>query len=79
MPILLVVVTVLGSLAALLMAMPRVYFAMARGDLFFPAAAALHSRYHILARAIAIQASWPASWLCSVPSYDNRRLDRGIP
>jgi amino acid transporter len=33
---LIVVVTVLGSLAALLMAMPRVYFAMARDGLFFP-------------------------------------------
>jgi amino acid transporter len=37
---LIVVVTVLGSLAALLMAMPRVYFAMARDGLFFPAACA---------------------------------------
>ena len=42
---LIVIVTVLGSLAALLMAMPRVYFAMARDRLFFPSVAALHPRY----------------------------------
>jgi APA family basic amino acid/polyamine antiporter len=53
---LIVIVTVLGSLTALLMAMPRVYFAMARDGLFFPAAAALHPRYQTPARAIAIQA-----------------------
>jgi basic amino acid/polyamine antiporter, APA family len=54
---LIVIVTVLGSLAALLMAMPRVYFAMARDGLFFHAAAELHPRYHTPARAIAIQAT----------------------
>jgi APA family basic amino acid/polyamine antiporter len=53
---LIVIVTVLGSLAALLMAMPRVYFAMARDGLFFQAMAALHPRYQTPARAITIQA-----------------------
>src|SRR5208337_3754260 len=66
---LIVVVTVLGSLAALLMAMPRVYFAMARDGLFFPAAAALHSRYHTPARAIAIQAML-ASLLAVLGTFD---------
>jgi basic amino acid/polyamine antiporter, APA family len=51
-----VIVTVLGSLAAVLMAMPRVYFAMARDGLFFPTVAALHRRYQTPARAILIQA-----------------------
>jgi APA family basic amino acid/polyamine antiporter len=51
-----VIVTVLGTLSALLMAMPRVYFAMARDRLFFPAAAVLHPRYETPARAISIQA-----------------------
>jgi APA family basic amino acid/polyamine antiporter len=51
-----VVVTVAGSLAALLMAMPRVYFAMARDGLFFPSIAAIHPRFHTPARAILIQA-----------------------
>src|SRR5262249_4465612 len=64
-----VIVTVLGSLAALLMAMPRVYFAMARDGLFFHAAAALHPRYQTPARAIAIQAVL-ASLLAVLGSFD---------
>jgi APA family basic amino acid/polyamine antiporter len=66
---LIVVVTVTGSLAALLMAMPRVYFAMARDGLFFPSVAALHPRYGTPARAIAIQAAL-ASVLAVVGTFD---------
>jgi APA family basic amino acid/polyamine antiporter len=51
-----VIVAVMGSLAAVVMSAPRVYFAMARDGLFIPAAAALHPRYGTPARAIAIQA-----------------------
>jgi basic amino acid/polyamine antiporter, APA family len=51
-----IVVAVLGSLAALMMAAPRVYFAMARNGLFFPAAAKLHPRFATPARAIVLQA-----------------------
>jgi APA family basic amino acid/polyamine antiporter len=51
-----VIVTVAGSLAAMLMAAPRVYFAMARDGLFFPGFAALHPRYGTPARATLIQA-----------------------
>lgn len=51
-----VVVTVLGSLAAIIMSAPRVYFAMARDGLFVPAAASIHSRFGTPARAIALQA-----------------------
>lgn len=51
-----VVVTVLGSLAAIIMSAPRVYFAMARDGLFFPAAASIHPRFGTPARAIALQA-----------------------
>lgn len=53
---LVVVVAVLGSLAALIMSAPRVYFAMARDGLFLPAAAALHPRFGTPARAIGLQA-----------------------
>jgi APA family basic amino acid/polyamine antiporter len=51
-----VIVAVLGSLAALIMSAPRVYFAMARDGLFLPAAAAIHPRFGTPARAIVIQA-----------------------
>jgi APA family basic amino acid/polyamine antiporter len=51
-----VIIAVLGSLAAIVMSAPRVYFAMARDGLFIPAAAAIHPRFQTPARAIAIQA-----------------------
>ncbi len=53
---LVVVVAVLGSLAAVVMSAPRVYFAMARDGVFLPSVAALHKRYETPARAIALQA-----------------------
>jgi len=52
-----VIVAVAGSLSAMLMASPRVYFAMARDGLFFPSFAALHPKYHTPARATLIQAA----------------------
>jgi APA family basic amino acid/polyamine antiporter len=51
-----VIVAVLGSLAPIIMSAPRVYFAMARDGLFFPAAAVLHPRFKTPARCIALQA-----------------------
>lgn len=51
-----VIVAVLGSLAAIIMSAPRVYFAMARDGLFFQATAALHPRFNTPARCIALQA-----------------------
>jgi APA family basic amino acid/polyamine antiporter len=52
-----VVVAVLGSLAAYTMSAPRVYFAMARDGLFLPAAARLHPRTGAPVRAILMQAA----------------------
>src|ERR1051326_8248813 len=54
---LIVVVAVLGSLAAIVMSAPRVYFAMARDGLFIPQVAAIHPRFETPAFAIALQAS----------------------
>jgi APA family basic amino acid/polyamine antiporter len=51
-----VIVSVLGSLAGILMAAPRVYYAMARDGLFPSAVAAIHGRFGTPARAIALQA-----------------------
>jgi APA family basic amino acid/polyamine antiporter len=53
---LIVIVAVLGSLLGLLMALPRVYYAMARDGVFFRAVAAVHPGFGTPARAIAIQA-----------------------
>jgi APA family basic amino acid/polyamine antiporter len=52
-----VVVAVLGSLAAFTMAAPRVYFAMARDGLFLHAAARLNPRTGAPVRAILMQAA----------------------
>ncbi len=52
---LIVIVAVLGSLLGLLMALPRVYYAMASDGVFFKAVAAVHPRFGTPARAIAIQ------------------------
>src|SRR5262245_44032345 len=52
-----VIVAVFGSLAAVVMSAPRVYFAMAKDRLFVPAAAVLHPRFDTPARAILIQAT----------------------
>lgn len=51
-----VVVSVLGTLLAYLMASPRVYYAMARDGLFFDSIARLHPRFKTPHRATLIQA-----------------------
>jgi APA family basic amino acid/polyamine antiporter len=53
---LIVVACVLGSLAAIIMAAPRVYYAMACDGLFFPSVASLHPRFGTPARAIGLHA-----------------------
>jgi basic amino acid/polyamine antiporter, APA family len=53
---LVVVVSVLGTLVAYLMASPRVYYAMARDGLFFDSIARLHPRFKTPHRATIIQA-----------------------
>jgi APA family basic amino acid/polyamine antiporter len=64
-----VIVAVLGSLAGIIMSAPRVYFAMARDNLFIPAAASLHPRYGTPARAIVLQAAL-ASLLVALGTFD---------
>lgn len=64
-----VVATVLGSLAAIIMSAPRVYFAMARDGLFVPAVASIHPRFGTPARAIAVQ-SVLAALLAVLGNFD---------
>jgi basic amino acid/polyamine antiporter, APA family len=54
---LIVIISVAGSLAAVLMAFPRVYYAMARDGLFFASVAAVDPRRGTPTRSIAIQAT----------------------
>jgi basic amino acid/polyamine antiporter, APA family len=64
-----VIVTVLGSLAAILMVSPRVYYAMARDGLFFPAFATVDPSRGTPTRAVALQAVL-ASALAVTGSFD---------
>lgn len=52
-----VIIAVLGSLAAVIMTAPRVYYAMARDGLFFASTAKVDDRFGTPARAIILQAS----------------------
>ena len=54
---LIVIIAVLGSLLALLMALPRVYYAMAQDGVFLRAVGEISPRFGTPARAIAIQAT----------------------
>ncbi|MFO0950120.1 MAG: APC family permease [Isosphaeraceae bacterium] len=60
-----VAVVVLGCLAAIIMAAPRVYYAMARDGLFPHALAALSPRFDTPARAIALQATLASALVLS--------------
>ncbi|NUO80034.1 amino acid permease [candidate division KSB1 bacterium] len=64
-----VIVSVLSSLSGLIMAAPRVYYAMARDGLFLHAAAALHPRFDTPALAIALQAGL-ASLLVALGTFN---------
>jgi APA family basic amino acid/polyamine antiporter len=64
-----VVMSVLGSLAAVIMSSPRLYYAMANDGLFFSAVAKTHPRFGTPARAIAIQGVL-ASLLVAVGSFE---------
>lgn len=64
-----VVIMVFGSLAAIIMSAPRVYFAMARDGLFISKVASLHPRFGTPARAIAIQ-SILASCLVALGNFN---------
>lgn len=64
-----VVISVLGSLAAFMLAAPRVYYAMARDGLFFNAVARVHPRFGTPARAIILQAAL-ASLLVAIGTFE---------
>jgi APA family basic amino acid/polyamine antiporter len=51
---------ILGSMSAMMLVGPRIYYAMARDGLFFQAATQVHARYRSPAVAIVAQALWSA-------------------
>ena len=53
-----IAVSTFGFLDLTLLAPTRIYYAMARDGLFFPALARLHPRFHTPALAIVLQAAW---------------------
>ena len=55
---LLFLATILGSMSAMTIAGPRIYFAMARDGLFPKAVAQIHPRYLTPSTAIGLQAAW---------------------
>ena len=64
-----VIFSVLGSLAGFIMVAPRIYYAMSRDGLFLKSAAAIHPRFGTPVRAIALQAAL-ASLLVLVGTFD---------
>jgi basic amino acid/polyamine antiporter, APA family len=52
------IVSIAASISAMVMAGPRVYYAMARDHLFLESAAKVHPRYRTPVRAIFAQAAW---------------------
>jgi APA family basic amino acid/polyamine antiporter len=64
-----VIVCVLGSLAAFIMSAPRVYYAMARDGLFMKSVARIHPRFGTPARAILVQGVI-ASLLVALGSFE---------
>jgi APA family basic amino acid/polyamine antiporter len=54
------IISMAASISAMVLAGPRVYYAMARDGMFLPAAGAVHPRYRTPAVAIVAQALWSA-------------------
>jgi APA family basic amino acid/polyamine antiporter len=52
------IVSIAASISAMVLAGPRVYYAMARDGVFLPTAGKVHARFHTPVRAIAAQAIW---------------------
>ena len=59
-----------GSVSAMVLAGPRVYFAMARDGVFPRAIATVHPRFHTPVRAIFLQTAWSSVLICFWGSFE---------
>jgi APA family basic amino acid/polyamine antiporter len=73
----LILVGLAGSISAMVLAGPRVYFAMARDALFAAAAARIHPRFQTPSVAIAAQSAWSAVLILS-GTFDQLLLYTGF-
>jgi APA family basic amino acid/polyamine antiporter len=71
------IVIVLSSISAMILAGPRVYYAMARDGLFFSSAARVHPRYHTPYVATIAQAMW-ASLLVVTGTFEQLLMYTGF-
>ena len=71
------VVMIAASVSAMVLAGPRVYYAMARDGQFFPAAARVHSRFRTPVAAIVAQSVW-SSLLVLAGTFDQLLLYTGF-
>ena len=55
---LIIVISIFGTISIYTLSAPRVYFAMAKSNVFFPGLAYVHPRYQTPARAILLQSGW---------------------
>jgi amino acid transporter len=65
-----VAISSLGTLNSSILAGPRVYFAMAKDRLFFPAVAAIHPRFHTPHVSILLQCAWSLALLARWKTFD---------
>ena len=53
-----IAISIFGTIAIYTMSAPRIYYAMAKDGVFFPAVGKVHSRFNTPANAIIVQAAW---------------------
>ncbi len=66
-----IAISIFGTIGIYTMSAPRIYFAMARDGLFFPALARLHPRFHTPVNAMLLQAFWAILLLLFWGTFSN--------
>ena len=67
--LLLIIISIFGSLNAVLLSHSRIYYRMAQEKFFFPAAAKVHKRFHTPYISLFMMSAWSClCWFFPVPS-----------